>query len=229
MSFKMKVLVACEESQRVCTAFRNLGHEAYSCDIIECSGGHPEWHIKGDCLAILNGNCTFKTQDGVEHSISSKWDLIIGHPPCTYLTVTGNRWFNVEKYGEKALKRIEDRKEAAEFFMQIANADCDKIAIENPVGYMNSHFRKPDQIIQPYMFGDPFEKKTCLWLKGLPKLKPTNVVEPPARKEFASGKTMPAWYADAWHLSKEERSKLRSKTFPGFAKAMAEQWSSEDA
>lgn len=229
MSFKMKILVACEESQRVCTAFRNLGHEAYSCDIIECSGGHPEWHIKGDCLAILNGNCTFKTQDGVEHSISSKWDLIIGHPPCTYLTVTGNRWFNVEKYGEKALKRIEDRKEAAEFFMQIANADCDKIAIENPVGYMNSHFRKPDQIIQPYMFGDPFEKKTCLWLKGLPKLKPTDVVEPPARKEFASGKTMPAWYADAWHLSKEERSKIRSKTFPGFAKAMAEQWSSEDA
>jgi site-specific DNA-cytosine methylase len=229
MSFKMKVLIACEESQRVCIAFRDLGHEAYSCDIIECSGGHPEWHIKGDCLAILNGNCTFKTEDGAEHTISSKWDLIIGHPPCTYLTVTGNRWFNVEKYGEKALKRIEDRKEAAEFFMQIANADCDKIAIENPVGYMNSHFRKPDQIIQPYMFGDPFEKKTCLWLKGLPKLKPTNVVEPPARKEFASGKTMPAWYADAWHLSKEERSKIRSKTFPGFAKAMAEQWSSEDA
>lgn len=229
MSFKMKVLIACEESQRVCIAFRDLGHEAYSCDIIECSGGHPEWHIKGDCLAILNGNCTFKTEDGTEHTISSKWDLIIGHPPCTYLTVTGNRWFNVEKYGEKALKRIEDRKEAAEFFMQIANADCDKIAIENPVGYMNSHFRKPDQIIQPYMFGDPFEKKTCLWLKGLPKLKPTNVVEPPARKEFASGKTMPAWYADAWHLSKEERSKIRSKTFPGFAKAMAEQWSSEDA
>ena len=228
MSFK-KVLIACEESQRVCTAFRDLGHEAYSCDIIECSGGHPEWHIKGDCLAILNGNCTFKTQDGVEHTISSKWDLIIGHPPCTYLTVTGNRWFNVEKYGEKALKRIEDRKEAAEFFMQIANADCDKIAIENPVGYMNSHFRKPDQIIQPYMFGDPFEKKTCLWLKGLPKLKPTNIVEPPARKEFASGKTMPSWYAEAWNLSKEERSKLRSKTFPGFAKAMAEQWSSEDA
>lgn len=228
MSFK-KILIACEESQRVCTAFRDLGHEAYSCDIIECSGGHPEWHIKGDCLAILNGNCTFKTQDGIEHTISSKWDLIIGHPPCTYLTVTGNRWFNVEKYGEKALKRIEDRKEAAEFFMKIANADCDKIAIENPVGYMNSHFRKPDQIIQPYMFGDPFEKKTCLWLKGLPKLKPTNVVEPPVRKEFASGKTMPAWYADAWHLSKEERSKLRSKTFPGFAKAMAEQWSSEDA
>ena len=219
-----KVLIACEESQRVCIAFRDLGHEVYSCDIIECSGGHPEWHIKGDCLAILNGNCTFKTEDGAEHAISSKWDLIIGHPPCTYLTVTGNRWFNVEKYGEKALKRIEDRKEAAEFFMQIANADCDKIAIENPVGYMNSHFRKPDQIIQPYMFGDPFEKKTCLWLKGLPKLKSTNVVEPPARKEFASGKTMPAWYAEAWNLSKEERSKIRSKTFPGFAKAMAEQW-----
>ena len=244
MFFK-KVLVACEESQRVCTAFRDLGHEAYSCDIIECSGGHPEWHIKGDVLPILNPICNdileidngsdeleikdirFKTMDGIEHIIS-EWDLIIAHPPCTFLTCTGNRWFNVERYGEKALKRIEDREEAVKFFMAFVNADCDKIAIENPVGVMSTRYRKPDQIIQPYMFGDPFEKKTCLWLKGLPKLTPTNIVEPPARKEFASGKTMPAWYADAWNLSKEERSKLRSKTFPGFAKAMAEQWS-EDA
>ena len=220
----MKVLVACEESQRVCQAFRDLGHEAYSCDIIECSGGHPEWHIQGDCLPIINGSCEFITADGEKHSIEGKWDLIIAHPPCTYLTVTGNRWFNVERYGEKALKRIEDRKEAAEFFMAFVNADCDRIAIENPVGYMNSHYRKPDQIIQPWMFGDSAEKKTCIWLKGLPKLEPTDVVEPPARKEFASGKTMAAWYADAWHLSKEERAKVRSKTFPGFAKAMAEQW-----
>ena len=220
----MKVLIACEESQRVCSAFRELGHEAYSCDIVECSGGHPEWHIQGDCLPLLNGKCEFETVDSGKHSIEGKWDLIIAHPPCTYLTVTGNRWFNVEKYGEKALKRISDREEAAEFFMAFVNADCDKIAIENPIGYMNSHYRKPDQIIQPWMFGDPFEKKTCIWLKGLPKLTPTDIVEPPARKEFASGKTMPAWYADAWNLSKEERSKLRSKTFPGFAKAMAEQW-----
>ena len=222
MSFK--VLIACEESQRVCSAFRELGHEAYSCDIIDCSGGHPEWHIKGDCLPLLNGSCEFETSDGKKHTIKGKWDLIIAHPPCTYLTVTGNRWFNVERYGEKAIKRIADREEAAKFFMAFVEADCDKVAIENPIGYMNTHYRKPDQIIQPYMFGDPFEKKTCIWLKGLPKLTPTDVVEPPARKEFASGKTMPAWYADAWNLSKEERSKLRSKTFPGFAKAMAEQW-----
>ena len=220
----MKVLIACEESQTVCKAFRDLGHEAYSADIQECSGGHPEWHIQGDCLPLLNGNCTFTTADGTSRTIEGKWDLIIAHPPCTYLTVTGNRWFNVEKYGEKALKRIADREEAAKFFMSFVNADCDKIAIENPVGYMNSHYRKPNQIIQPWMFGDPAEKKTCLWLKGLPNLVPTDQVEPPERVKFDSGKTMPAWYAEAWKLPPAERSKLRSKTFEGFAKAMAEQW-----
>lgn len=228
----MKVLVACEESQAVCKAFREKGHEAYSCDIIECSGGHPEWHIKSDVLPLLNGTQDkdkmilhiFETQDGKVHNLPNKWDLIIAHPPCTYLTVTGNRWFNVERYGEKALKRIADREEAAEFFMKIANASCDKIVIENPVGYMSTYYRKPDQIIQPYMFGDAFEKKTCLWLKGVEPLKPTDEVEPPERKKFESGKTMPAWYAEAWHLPKEERARLRSKTFPGIAKAMAEQW-----
>jgi hypothetical protein len=224
MSFKMKVLIACEESQTVCSAFRELGHEAYSCDIVDCSGGHPEWHIKGDCLPLINGSCDFTTVDGENHSIEGKWDLLISHPPCTFLTVTGNRWFNVEKYGEKALKRIQDREDAVKFFMAFVNADCDKIAIENPVGVMSTRYRKPNQIIQPWMFGDPFEKKTCLWFKGLPNLTPTNVVDPPERIKFDSGKTMPAWYADAWKLSKEERSKLRSKTFPGFAKAMAEQW-----
>lgn len=203
----MKVLVACEESQEVCKAFRARGHEAYSCDIQECSGGHPEWHIHDDVLKHLEG-----------------WDLIIAHPPCTYLTVTGNRWFNIERYGDKAVQRIKDREEAARFFMVFANADCDHIAIENPVGYMSTYWRKPDQIIQPYMFGDAEEKKTCLWLKGLPKLVETNIVAPPDRVRFDSGKSMPKWYADAWHLSKEERSKLRSKTFPGIAQAMSEQW-----
>ena len=169
-----KVLVACEESQAVTIEMRNEGIEAYSCDIIDCSGGHPEWHIKGDCLPLLNGNCEFETVNGEKHTIDGKWDLIIAHPPCTYLTVTGNRWFNVERSGEKALKRIADREEAAKFFMAFVNADCDRIAIENPVGYMNSHYRKPNQIIQPYMFGDPAEKKTCLWLKGLPNLVPVN-------------------------------------------------------
>ena len=220
----MKVLVACEESQAVCKAFREKGHEAYSCDIIECSGGHPEWHIKGDVFPLLNGNCRFQTMDGTRRTLWTEWDLIIAHPPCTYLTVTGNRWFNVERYGEKALKRIADREEAIQFFLKIANANCEKIAIENPVGIISTAWRKPDQIIQPYMFGDAAEKKTCLWLKGLDLLKPTNEVKPPERKRFASGKTMPEWYANAWHLPKEERARLRSKTFDGIARAMAEQW-----
>lgn len=221
----MNVLIACEESQRVCEAFRARGHNAFSCDIIDCSGGHPEWHIKSDVIPLLNGNCNFKTCDGGEYTLTTKWDLIIAHPPCTFLTVTGNRWFNVEKYGEKAIKRLADREDAVNFFMTIANADCDRIAIENPVGVMSTRWRKPDQIIQPYWFGDPFEKKTCLWLKGLPKLVATDMVEPEKRIEYASGKTMPAWYAQCWSMSKEERSKARSKTFPGFAAAMAEQWS----
>lgn len=220
----MRVLVACEESQRVCTAFRDKGHEAYSCDIIPCSGGHPEWHIKKDVLPLLNGRCEFTTCDGELHTISGKWDLLIANPPCTYLTVTGNRWFNVERYGEKAIQRMKDREEAVEFFMMFANANCEHICIENPVGCMSTRWRKADQIIQPWMFGDPFEKKTCLWLIGLNPLVETNVVEPAPRKQFASGNTMPAWYADAWHLPKEERSRLRSKTFPGIARAMAEQW-----
>ena len=150
--------------------------------------------------------------------------MIIAFPPCTYLTVTGNRWFNIERYGEKAIQRHKDRKDAINFFMAFANADCDKISIENPVGIMSSEWKKPDQIINPWQFGDAFEKKTCLWLKGVPKLAPTNIVEIPPRKKFNSGKTMPSWYAEAWHFPKEERSKLRSKTFPGIAKAMAEQW-----
>lgn len=220
----MKVLVACEESQAVTIELRKLGHEAYSCDIIECSGGHPEWHIQQDVLPLLNGNCGFKTCDGTERKVDGKWDMIIAFPPCTYLTVTGNRWFNVERYGEKAIERMKSRTEAAVFFMALYGADCERVAVENPVGVMSSLFRTPDQIINPYQFGDPFEKKTCLWLKGLPELTSTNIVEPPPRKQFDSGKTMPAWYADAWHLPKEERARLRSRTFEGIAKAMAEQW-----
>ena len=204
----MKVLIACEESQAVCKEFRKLGHEAYSCDIVPCSGGHPEWHLQQDVLPLLK----------------EKWDMIIAFPPCTYLTVTGNRWFNIDRYGEKAIQRHKDRKDAIDFFMAFANADCEKIAIENPVGIMSSEWRKPNQIINPWQFGDAFEKKTCLWLKGLPELKPTNIVEIPPRKRFDSGKSMPSWYAEAWHLPKEERAKLRSKTFPGIARAMAEQW-----
>lgn len=150
--------------------------------------------------------------------------MIIAFPPCTYLTVTGNKWFNEDKYGDKARKRKELRKEAADFFMLFANADCDKIAIENPIGYMNTHFKKPTQIIQPYQFGDPYEKTTCLWLKNLPCLVPTNIVTPPERTRFKSGKSMPSWYYESFKLPKEERSRIRSKTFPGIAKAMAQQW-----
>lgn len=218
------ILIACEESQAICRAFREKGYRAFSCDIQECSGGHPEWHIMGDVLPLLNGNCNFTLQNGQTDVQVGKWDLIIAHPPCTYLTVTGNRWFNVEKYGDKALQRIKDREDAISFFMRFADADCDCIAIENPVGIMSTTWRKPDQIIQPYEFGDAFEKKTCLWLRGLPLLTPVNPVEPPPRTKFKSGKTMPSWYAEAFKLPPAERAKLRSKTFPGIAEAIADQW-----
>lgn len=228
----MRILVACEESQRVCIAFRERGHEAYSCDIIESSGGHPEWHIQGDVLDVLNPHqissmfygIVFRTADGAPHSIRGTWDMIIAHPPCTYLTVTGNRWFNVERYGEKALQRMTDRNSAIEFFMKFANADCEKIAIENPIGVMSTEYRKPDQIIHPYMFGDPARKATCLWLKGLPLLDATNVVDPIIIK-YKNGKgTDSPWHMNTMSLPPLERARERSKTFPGIAKAMAEQW-----
>lgn len=220
----MNILVACEESQRVCTAFREQGHRAFSCDVIECSGGHPEWHIQQDVIPLLNGNCEFTTCDGTVHKIDSRWDMIIAFPPCTYLCVTGNRWFDIVKYGDKAKQRYVNRYTAIVFFMQFVLANCERIAIENPVGIMSTAYRKPNQIIQPYMFGDKFEKKTCLWLKGLSLLIPSNEVKPSGRKVFESGKSMPEWYASLWKLPKDERAKQRSKTFPGIAKAMAEQW-----
>lgn len=223
----MKALVACEESQAVTIELRKRGWEAYSCDIQECSGGHQEWHINSDVIPLVNGNCSFKTMDNIEHTIDSKWDLLVAHPVCTLLTVTGNRWFNVERYGEKAIQRAKDREDAVQFFMVFANADCDHICIENPVGIMSTRWRKADQIIQPWMFGDPFEKKTCLWLKGLNPLVATNIVTPPPRKKFDSGKTMPEWYSSLWHLPKEERAKLRSKTFLGIAEAIADQFTKQ--
>ena len=173
----MKILVACEESQSVTKELRKLGHEAYSCDILPCSGGHPEWHIMQDVIPLLGGRCSFKTMDGIEHSIEGKWDLIIAHPPCTYLTLAGNKWFKPE-FADRFPNRQKQRKEAVDFFMTIANADCDRIAIENPVGIMSSQWRKPDQYIEPYMFGDAEKKKTGIWLKGLPLLIPTNVADP---------------------------------------------------
>lgn len=175
----MNVLVACEESQRVCTAFRAKGHNAFSADIMPPSGGRPEWHILGDVLKILNPpwqGIDVKTMDDERHFISH-WDLIIAHPPCTYLTAAGNAWFNVEKYGDKAIERYRKRELAIDFFMEFVNADCDRIAIENPIGCMSRVFKKPNQIIQPYQFGHPVRKSTCLWLKNLPELKPTDMVD----------------------------------------------------
>ena len=218
----MKVLVACEESQTVCKAFRARGHEAYSCDLVECSGGHPEWHIEGNALRLINGNTTFSTADGTSHRIDGKWDLLIAHPPCTYLTVSGNRWFDETKYSAQARQRKLDRAEAIDFFMQFVNADCERIAIENPIGVMSTVYRKPEQVVHPYWFGDPERKATCLWLKNLPLLMPTNMVEP-VIIQCKNGTDSP-WHLSTLGLPAEERRRLRSKTFLGFAKAMAEQW-----
>lgn len=227
----MKVLIACEESQTVCKAFRERGHEAYSCDIQEPSGGHPEWHILGDAIAALNGG-VITTMDGKQHDVG-KWDLLIAHPPCTYLTVSGNRWFNEERYGEKARRRKELRNDAANFFMSFINAGVGKIAVENPIGYMSTHYRKPDCIIQPWMFGHHARKPTCLWLKALPALQPTSIVD--------AGTLLPGGYsvgASANYAVDESgkilswndprTAKIRSKTFPGIAAAMAEQWGGVD-
>ena len=223
----MKVLVACEESQEVCKAFRNLGHEAYSCDIQEPSGGHPEWHIMGDALKAIGGGHVC-TMDGAIHTVG-KWELIIAHPPCTYLTVAGNRWFNVERYGDRAVARKMEREKAINFFMRFVAAECEHVAIENPVGIISSVYRKPDQIIQPYYFGDRARKGTCLWLKNLPLLVPTNMVDP--------GEIMQGGYSvgASANYARDENGKIlpwndprtakaRSKTFPGIARAMAEQW-----
>lgn len=243
----MKILVACEESQAVCKAFRSRGHEAYSCDIQECSGGHPEWHIKGDVLKVINPwfaesdlsyGVHFTTMDGKGHFIHGKWDMIIAFPPCTHLAVSGAGWFEA--------KRADGRQRSSiDFFSQFLNANCDRIAIENPIGiisgdYIPKHFPdlaekygfplKPTQIVHPWMFGDNYSKSTCLWLKGLEPLAPIVTKQPPLEWfKWVDGKTgkkkrQPKWFADAWHLPAEKRSRVRSKTFPGIARAMADQW-----
>lgn len=204
------ILVACEESQRVAISFRELGFEAYSCDIEPCSGGHPEWHI----------------QDDVVNHLEDGWELMIAHPPCTYLTNAGIGWFNIEKYGEKAKLRHLNREVAFEFFLKLANANIPHIAVENPVGYVNSHWRKPDQIIHPFHFGEPERKPTCLWLKGLPLLEHTEVVVPRVYGTYKTGKHKgkKIYWNDAIP-ERKGRSKERSKTFWGIARAMASQWS----
>jgi hypothetical protein len=192
----MRILLACEESQAVTKEMRRLGHEAYSCDIQPCSGGHPEWHIEGE----------------VEPALDEEWDMIIAFPPCTHLASSGARWFK-EKIADGR------QKQGVDFFMLFANHPCPRIAIENPVGIMSSKWRKPDQIIQPYHFGHPESKATCLWIKGLPKLKPTDIIEKPETgwencTPSGQNKLGPS----------EDRAKMRSKTYSGIAEAMAEQW-----
>ena len=229
----MKILVACEESQAVTIELRKLGHEAYSCDIQECSGGKEQWHICADVLPLLNGNCTFTTMDNKIHTINGKWDMLIAFPPCTDLAVSGARHF--------ARKRADGRqKESLEFFCKFLVADCERISIENPVNiisgdYVKTYFPeiaekyglplKPTQHIQPYEYGDKARKKTCLWLKGLEPLKPTNIVEPElvtyTRKD---GRKTTFSTGFCGGFKQEDRSKHRSKTFLGIAKAMAEQW-----
>ena len=228
----MKVLVACEESQAVTKELRKLGHEAYSCDIEKYSGGHPEWHLQQDVLPLLNGKCEFKTVDGKTHEITSKWDMIIAFPPCTYLTNAGTRHFSRRINPEEKVAAREKKREAAfKFFMKFVNADCDKIAIENPVGYMNSHFRKPNQIIHPYYFGDDAKKRTCLWLKGLNKLEYTNILPEPepvyiCQGEKCKGKKI-GWCEASRNHEGISRATARSKTFKGIAEAMANQWGGE--
>ena len=217
----MKILIACEESQAVCKEFRKLGHEAYSCDILDCSGGHPEWHIKNDVIEVINGG---------------GYDMMVAFPPCTHLTVSGAMHFEQKRKDGR-------QKQGIDFFMSMINAPIEKIAVENPIGIMSRIYRKPDQIIQPYYFGDSFTKTTCLWLKNLPLLqhykevdlfndKITHVNTSNDYKEWVCKKTgklkrQQMWYYNALinAKTKEERSTIRSKTFPGIAKAMAEQWS----
>ena len=211
---KLRVLVACEESQAVTKAFRKLGHEAYSCDLLPCSGGHPEWHYQQDIFEVID----------------QKWDLMIAHPPCTYLAVSGARWL-YNKDGSKNEERYRNQAEAIEFVGRLMNAQIKHKAIENPISVISSEIRKPNQIIQPYQFGDEAQKSTCLWLFNLPKLEPTNIVGKGEFIEFIGNngklKRQPKWYFEALSKAKtpEERRTLRSKTFDGIANAMAEQWS----
>lgn len=217
----MNILVACEESQRVTIEFRKRGHNAFSCDILEPSGGHEEWHIQGDVLPLLNGDCVVKTMDGIEHEIAGRWDMIIAFPPCTYLTNAGARhlWKGHKLNEERYAKGLA----AKEFFMQIYNATCDKIAIENPTPSRIYELPEKTQVIQPYQFGHPFTKRTQLWLKGLPKLEPTDIVEP-ERTFCPSGSYSGKHDEKHKGIFTKDRARQRSKTFPGIANAMAKQW-----
>lgn len=245
MKRKLNILVACEESQAVCRAFRHLGHNAYSCDLFDCSGTmfgtdnaepHPEWHFNHDVTTVLN-KTDLRLQNGEFASIDGEWDLMIGHPPCTFLAVSGAKWMYHPADKDKPIEerrphpnfptRRQDQEDGANFFLFLAKTNVKRIAIENPVGVMSSRWRKPDQNIQPYMFGDPYSKNTCLWLKNLRPLHPSKETDDHGERiYFGSGKSQPKWYSDGLTKTKtkEDRQKWRSKTFPGIARAFAEQW-----
>ena len=263
----MRILVACEESQAVTKELRKLGHEAFSCDLLPCSGGHPEWHFQEDLIDVMNGwfdsnevtiNDNFDLRLDVwsgdeefEYKVDKirqigwEWDMMIAFPPCTYLAVSGARWmynpedkdldFKDRRPHPKHPNRRQQQSDGLDFVKRLMDAPISKIAIENPIGVISSMIRKPDQIVQPYMFGDKAQKSTCLWLKNLPKLEPTNIVAKGEFFEFTSKKgekkKMPMWYYKALQNAKTpaERSTLRSKTFKGIAKAMATQWTTKES
>jgi len=245
MKRKLNILIACEESQACCRVFREMGHNAFSCDLFDCSGTffgteesdpRPYWHFNHDVTTVLD-KTNLTLQDNTQAVIDGPWDLMIGHPPCTYLAVSGARWMYDPADKDKPIEdrrphpRFKDRrqqqKDGAAFFRFLADADVKRIAIENPVGVMSSLWRKPDQSVQPYMFGDPYSKNTCLWLKGLHCLHPSKeTADHGERIYFESGKSQPKWYSDGMTKTKsaQERQKWRSKTFPNVARAIAEQW-----
>lgn len=209
----MRVLVACEESQRVCEAFRRRGHEAYSCDLLEPSGGHPEWHILGNVLPLLNGNATFKTCGGGYIEIPERWDMIVAFPPCTKTSNAGAKHLfrgqklNIPRYYEGLCGKA--------LFMAIWAADCERLVIENPTPSTIFNYPPPTQVIQPYEYGHPVTKRTLLWERGVPQLKPTQIVEPCESCHEAG-----TWFMKGG----KDRQRNRSKTFPGIAEAMAAQW-----
>lgn len=223
----MRVLVACEESQEVCKAFRALGHEAYSCDIQAPSGGHPEWHILGDALKAIEGGFV-TTMDGQTHDVG-KWDLLIAHPPCTYLSNVAGIHFSLKyRSSEYVVERWKNRGLSAVFFMKFLLANAERIAVENPVGFMNTAFRSADQTIHPYMFAESENdvenyviKATCLWLVNLPPLRTNGLAKPDNGKLFGK---LPSGKNRTWEDTYSRKAKVRSKTFPGIARAMAEQW-----
>lgn len=219
----MKILIACECSQTICIEFRKLGVECYSCDINEEYGGHPEWHIKGDCIDVMYGSCDFVTRDGKRHHMD-KWDCVIAHPPCTYLCRAQSCLYNCERFGDRYVdNRLEKQRKGIEFFLKFTELSCPYL-IENPIGIMSKVYRRADQVIQPYMFGDSATKATCLWLHDLPKLIPTNIVSKGEKHYFPASNAMGEWYFNTSKLPPKERSRVRSKTFPGIAKAIATQY-----